>query len=105
MTLHLPKQTPVGNESMHFFSFKQQPGLLPLSSAGTTAGSAEVMRQLARSIASWLMTKGNPPRACAGPKSGHSLTANPNKQSSNDPNQCKNKLPPAEHFPRKQRTA
>ncbi|WP_155961310.1 MULTISPECIES: hypothetical protein [unclassified Sporosarcina] len=49
MTLHLPKHTPVGNESQHFFSFKQQPGLPPRSSGGTTAGSAEVMRQLARS--------------------------------------------------------
>ncbi|WP_155961340.1 hypothetical protein [Sporosarcina sp. P33] len=49
MTRLLPKHTPVGNESLNFFSFKQQPGLLPLSSAGTTAGSAEVMRQLARS--------------------------------------------------------
>ncbi|WP_155961375.1 hypothetical protein [Sporosarcina sp. P33] len=56
MTLHLPKHTPVGSESLHFISFKQQPDLLPLSSAGTTAGSAEVMRQLARTTASWLMT-------------------------------------------------
>ncbi|WP_155961371.1 hypothetical protein [Sporosarcina sp. P33] len=48
MTLHSPKHTSVGSESLHFISFKQQPGLHPLSSAGTTAGSAEVMRQLAR---------------------------------------------------------
>ncbi|WP_155961288.1 hypothetical protein [Sporosarcina sp. P33] len=48
MTRLLPKHTPVGNQSLHFFFFKKVLRLLPLSSAGTTAGSAEVMRQLAR---------------------------------------------------------
>ncbi|WP_157118612.1 MULTISPECIES: hypothetical protein [unclassified Sporosarcina] len=48
MTRLLPRHTPVGNVSLHFFSYKTRPGLLPLSNAGTTAGSAEVMRQLAR---------------------------------------------------------
>ncbi|ARK23805.1 hypothetical protein SporoP37_03220 [Sporosarcina sp. P37] len=69
MTRLLLRHTPVGNVSLNFFSYKPRPGLPPLSSAGTTAGSAEVMRQLARTFASWLMTKGNPPRAGAGPKS------------------------------------
>ncbi|WP_157118646.1 hypothetical protein [Sporosarcina sp. P37] len=43
------------------------------------------MRQLARTIASWLMTKGNPPRAGAGPNSGHLLISIPENETSNDP--------------------
>ncbi|WP_157118656.1 MULTISPECIES: hypothetical protein [unclassified Sporosarcina] len=48
MTRLLPKYTPVVNQSLHFISFKRVLGLPPLSSVGATAGSAEVMRQLAR---------------------------------------------------------
>ncbi|WP_155961300.1 hypothetical protein [Sporosarcina sp. P33] len=50
MTRHFLKHTPVGNKSLHFFSFKRVHAQPPLSSAGTTAGSAEVMRQLARPL-------------------------------------------------------
>ncbi|WP_232329803.1 hypothetical protein [Sporosarcina sp. P37] len=77
--------TPVTKQSLNFFSFKLQPRLLPLSSAGTTAGSAEVMRQLAPHYRQLAHDVRQSPTCLRGSKGLTLATSIPDTQSSYDP--------------------
>ncbi|ARD48930.1 hypothetical protein SporoP33_12285 [Sporosarcina sp. P33] len=84
MTLHLPKHTQVVCQSLHFFSFKKVTWLASTQQRRHNCGVGRSHETTGTIFASWLMTKGNPPRAGAGPKRGHLLTPTPDNESSND---------------------
>ncbi|ARD47399.1 hypothetical protein SporoP33_03440 [Sporosarcina sp. P33] len=84
MTRHLPKHTLIVCQSLVFIFIKKATWIAPSKQRRHNCGVGRSHETTGALFASWLMTKGNPPRACAGPKSRHSLTSIPDNRSSND---------------------
>ncbi|ARD47656.1 hypothetical protein SporoP33_04980 [Sporosarcina sp. P33] len=74
MTRHLPKHTLVVYQSLVFIFIKKATRIASTQQRRHNCGVGRSHETTGALFASWLMTKGNPPRACAGPRSGHSLT-------------------------------
>ncbi|WP_155961332.1 MULTISPECIES: hypothetical protein [unclassified Sporosarcina] len=56
MTRLLPKHTPVGNQSLHFFSYKKVTWLAPTQQRRYNCGVGRSQETTGTHFASWLMT-------------------------------------------------